>query len=196
MPRRALVSRTHARGIVGEALSWAFDNVTLSFSLAANASAPSTAPPSAASAPRIVAVSAADYTPALSRRRGGAAAPLATEIYIPSSLGNFSVAVAGAASLAELVTWPDASRTAYVAPTGGVYSVSVSAAPFDAEARALHMLKRHSGAPLAHGPGEGEGDGSSGESAALAAMRERVLAALEARLENARSVARAAGFEF
>ena len=195
-PRRALVSRTHARGIVGEALSWAFDNVTLSFSLAANASAPSTAPPSAASAPRIVAVSAADYTPALSRRRGGAAAPLATEIYIPSSLGNFSVAVAGAASLAELVTWPDASRTAYVAPTGGVYSVSVSAAPFDAEARALHMFKRHSGAPLAHGPGEGEGDGSSGESAALAAMRERVLAALEARLENARSVARAAGFEF
>ena len=190
--RQALVSRTHARGIVGEALSYAFDNATLGFSLAANASAPATAGAAArAGPPRFVSVAAAEYEPAMARRRGvlgDAAAAVMTEVYVPPTLASFKVAAAGAAALTEVTTWPDGSRTAYVSPSGGVYAVSVAATAAEAEALAQSALGRHAG-------GNGGGGESQVDAAAVAAQRSRVLSAIEARFDDARAAARLVGIE-
>jgi len=200
-PRLKLVSRTHARGVVGEALSYAFDNETLSFVLTANASATAGGGAGAASAAatRIVRVSAAEYTPAMSRRRRGAGGAPMTEVFVPASLQAQNVSVAGAASLSELVLWPDGSRTAYVAPAaaGGVYSVAAAATAGEA-ARLLR------GALARHGPGDAEEARAAAGAAAAAAAeaagaeaagRLRALEALEARFAAARDAARLAGVE-
>ena len=194
--RQALVSRTYSRGVVGETLSYSFDNVTLGFALTAHAAAAgagAAAGPSAPTMARLVTVSAANYSPAMSRRRG-AGAPLQTEVYVPPTLANFSVAVAGAATLAEVTAWPDGSRTAFVSPgpSGGVYSVAVAAAAAEARTLAGSALLRH-GAGVGAGGGAGC-DGSSG-AAELATQRALVLDAVEARFEAARSAARLVGIE-
>ena len=197
-PRQTLVSRTHARAVVGEALSYAFDNVTLAFHLAANATA---APAASAGAPRAATpavptrftrVAAAEYEPVMARRRGAGrdgAAP-ATEVYVPPTLANFSVAASGAAALSEVVSWPDGSRTAYVAPAGGVYAVAVAATAGEARALAQKALERHAGEPRA-----GDEAAVAATAAAVAAQRELVEAAFEAHLDDVRRVARMAGCE-
>ena len=186
------MSRTHARGIVGEALSYAFDNATLGFALAANASAPAIAGVAVrAGPPHFVSVAAAEYEPAMARRRGvlGDAAAVMTEVYVPPTLASFKVAAAGAAALSEVTTWPDGARTAYVLPSGGVYAVSVAATAAEAEALAQNALGQHAGG------GGGGGGGGQVDAAAVAAQRSRVLAAIEARFDDARAAARLVGIE-
>jgi hypothetical protein len=211
-PRLALVSRTHARGVVGEALSYAFDNVTLSFVLTANTTSSAGAGDGAARVPASLAatsfvhVSASEYTPTMARRRRSAGGAPMTEVFIPATLQTQNVSVAGAASLSELVLWPDGSRTAYVTPepAGGVYSVAVAASADEA----AHLLQ---GALARHGSGNAAETGAARATAdataetlargaeaarrAEATGRLRALEALEARFAAARSAARLAGVE-
>jgi hypothetical protein len=198
-PRRALVSRTHARAVVGEALSYSFDNVTLAFVLAANASTPSAAEATGTGAPyasqsalgpRISRVSAAEYEPAMFRRRRGAGGAPLTEIFVPATLAQLNVSVTGAATLIEVVSWPDDSRTAFVAPSGGLYTVVVAATADEAAQLASDALRRHTGPAVAAAAAEAKVAASN----ALAG-RAQALAALDARFETARSAALLAGVE-
>ena len=200
-PRFALVSRTHARGVVGEALSYTFNNETLSFVLAANASASAAAGaggaslPEPAAPPRFVHVSAAEYTPAMSRRRRGAGDALMTEVFVPASLQAQNVSVAGAASLSEVMIWPDGSRTAFVTPAaaGGVYSVAAAATADEAARLLRSALAWHAAAPAAS-DAAGAADAEA-RASAEAEGRRRALEALEARFAAARVAARLAGVE-
>jgi hypothetical protein len=77
--------------------------------------------------PRVHIISAETYTPSIHTVL--AANGSVTEVYIPPGLSAslFPVQVIGSAQLTDLVTWPDGSRSAYVAPTGsGVYGVLVT----------------------------------------------------------------------
>jgi hypothetical protein len=130
--REWLLSRTQVRGAVGEMIATGFNRTTRSFFAFLNLTAsgweglaPSSSPPSSSStgAAAFRTVSAAEYSPSLPTALS--ANGTLTEVYIPPSV-PFSIAVTGTAALQSVVTWPDGSRTAYVAPSGpGLYAVLV-----------------------------------------------------------------------
>lgn len=123
-PERArLLSRTHVRGALGELLAYAYNHTTRSFYAYFNSSSGATGSSTAVAAPRMVSVSAAEYTPLFQQQLSGNGSY--TEVYIPPAI-PFTLSLLGPASLAQMVTWPDGSRTAYIQPTApGVYGVLV-----------------------------------------------------------------------
>lgn len=134
-PERAwLLSRTQVRGAVGELIATGWNRTTRSFFAFLNLTAsgweglgplssPSSSSSSSAAAAAFRTVSAAEYSPSLPTTLS--ANGTLTEVYIPPSV-PFSIAVTGTATLQSVVTWPDGSRTAYVAPSGpGLYAVLV-----------------------------------------------------------------------
>jgi hypothetical protein len=137
--RQQLMGRVHPRGVVGGLLFYGFNTTTQAFTMGVNVTAATlervravrASPEYAASSPWArmpvgapLAVSAAAYEPTLPAAL--ASNGTVTEVFLPLNVpGN--VSVTGAAVLQSVMTWPDGSRSAYVAPTGvGVYYVFVS----------------------------------------------------------------------
>ena len=124
-----LLSRPHPRGLVGVRTVSSYNTTTRAFSLTATYSGNASGLVAAYAAaelrsPQLVKVSALDdaraVTATLSVNQS------LTELYIPRGVEGI-INVTGAAALSSVASWPDGSRTAFVAPSGlGTYTITIS----------------------------------------------------------------------